>query len=151
MYDVVFVNNMSDFLEHTQIISLLQDQMEYIDSPKTNSELLETFKIVFREPNAHLMVISEHGSIVGFAFFNVCVGMESAGQYLWLNEMHVHKDYRSRGIGALLFNEIKKWCKENKIVRLMGMADQSELRTKKFYKTQGADIKLQDIISIKFE
>ena len=150
MYEIKFVNSMSDFLEHTQIISLLQDQMEYIGSPKTNTELLNTFKLVFQETNAHLLVISEHGSIVGFAFFNICVGMESAGKYLWLNEMHVHKDYRSRGIGTLLFDEIRKWCKENQVVRLMGIADQSEVRTKNFYKIQGAEINLQEIISVKF-
>lgn len=150
MYDVNFVNSMEEFLEHTQIISLLQDQMEYIGSPKTNSELLETFKLVFSNDNAHLIVISEQGHIVGFAFFNICIGMESAGKYLWLNEMHVHKDYRSRGIGKFLFNELTKWCKDNDVVRLMGMADETEKRTKEFYKQNGADIYKQDIISIKF-
>ncbi len=150
MYDVSFVKNMEEFLEHTQIISLLQDQMEYIDSPKTNDELLKTFKLVFKEPNAHLVVISENGHVVGFAFFNICVGMESAGKYLWLNEMHVHKDYRSRGIGGILFNEIKKWCLNNDVVRLMGVAEGTEVRTKQFYKNHGAEIYSQDIISIKF-
>lgn len=149
MYEVVFVKNMSEFLEHTQIISLLQDQMEYIGSPKTNTQLLDTFKLVFEAPNSHLMVIKEHGHIVGFAYYNVCIGMESAGKYLWLNEMHVHKDYRSKGIGALLIKEIKQWCKENNVVRLMGVAEHSEIRTKKFYEKQGAEITSQDIISLK--
>ncbi len=147
MYEVSFVENMSDFLSYTQIISLLQDQMIYIKSPKTNEEIMSTIKLVLNAENAKLMVLHDQGHIIGFAFFNICIGMESAGKYIWLNEMHIHRDYRSKGYGSILYNEMEKWCIENGIVRIMGMADETEVRTKKFYKTQGADIYKQDIIS----
>lgn len=149
MYEIKFVETMNEFLEHTQIISLLQDQMVYIKSPKTNDQLLATFKMVFESPNSHLVVISEQGHIVGFAFFNICIGMESAGKYIWLNEMHVHKDYRSRGIGSLLYKYILTWARNQNIVRLMGMAMDDEIRTKEFYKREGAEIYSADIISKK--
>ena len=151
MYEVVFVNSLEEFLEHSQIILLLKNQMDYIGSPKSNEELLNTIKLAFGSDSAHLMVISDNGHIIGFAFFNVCVGMESAGKYLWLNEMHIHKDYRSQGYGSILYKEMKKWCLNNEIVRIMGMADESEVRTKAFYKRQGADIYPQEIISMKLD
>lgn len=149
MYNVEFVNTMEQFLEHTQIILLLKDQMEYIGSPKTNKELMNTIKLVFESENSYLMVVSDNGHIIGFAFFNICIGMESAGKYLWLNEMHIHKSYRSEGYGAILYEEMRKWCKENNVVRIMGMADEKEVRTIAFYKKQGADIYKQEIISTK--
>lgn len=148
MYEIEFVNTMNDFLEHTQIISLLQDQMDYINSPKTNTELLETFKLVFAEDNAHLVVISEQSNIVGFAYFNVCIGMKSAGKYLWLNEIHIHKEYRFRGIGKLLVAELKKWSKVNQVVRIMGIADHNDVKSQDFYKGQGAEIRNQDLFSM---
>mgnify|MGYP000179465683 FL=1 len=149
MYNVEFVNSIEQFLEHNQIITLLRAQMEYIGSPKTNEELLNTIKLVFQEKNSYLMVITDGGHIIGFAFFNICIGMESAGKYLWLNEMHIHKSYRSKGYGAILYEEMRKWCEENNVLRIMGMADEKEKRTKAFYKKQGADIYSQDIISMK--
>ena len=151
MYEVKFINTMDEFLEATQIISLLKDQMEYIGSPKTNDELLKTLQLAFKQDNSHLLVISDNSHVIGFAFFNICIGMESAGKYLWLNEMHIHKNYRSKGYGRILYNEIVKWCEETNVVRIMGMADESETRTKNFYLQNGADIYKQDIISMKLK
>lgn len=151
MYEVNFVNCMDEFLETTQIVSLLKDQMEYIGSPKTNDQILKTIQLAFKHENAHLLVISENSHVIGFAFFNICIGMESAGKYLWLNEMHIHKNYRSKGIGGILFKAMVKWCEENDVVRIMGMADESEVRTKNFYIKEGAEIYPQDIISLKLK
>lgn len=149
MYKVEFVDTIEQFLEHNQIITLLKDQMVYIGSPKTNEELIDTIKLVLQTEHSYLMVLSDLGHIIGFAFFNICIGMESAGKYLWLNEMHIHEGYRSRGFGAILYEEMLKWCKENDIVRIMGMADEKDLRTKAFYKKMGADIYRKDIINMK--
>jgi GNAT superfamily N-acetyltransferase len=151
MYKVEFVNTIEEFIEHTQIVTLLKHQMEHIGSPKTNEELLNTIKLAFLSENSYLMVISDSGHIIGFAFFNICIGMKSAGKYLWINEMHIHKNYRSKGFGAILYEDMRKWCEENNIVRIMGIVDETELRTKAFYKKQGADIYSQDIISMKVQ
>lgn len=149
MYEVSLVNNLSEFLDYNQIVSLLQDQMNYIGAPKSPEEIMRTIKMAFENDCSKLMVLSESGHVIGFAFFNICVGMESAGRYLWLNEMHVHKNYRSKGYGAILYSEMIKWCKEHNIKRIMGMADESEERTINFYRKQGADIYTQQIISMK--
>ncbi|AIO18524.1 Acetyltransferase (GNAT) family protein [Candidatus Izimaplasma bacterium HR1] len=151
MYEVKFINSMDEFLDATQIILLLKDQMEYIGSPKTNEQLMKTIQLAFKQENAYLLVISDNSHVIGFAFFNIAIGMESAGKYLWLNEMHIHKNYRSKGYGKILFEEMRKWCEENQVVRIMGMADDSEERTKNFYKQQGAEIYKQDIISFKLK
>ena len=103
----------------------------------------------FKNECSKLMVLSEMGHVIGFAFFNICVGMESAGKYLWFNEMHIHENYRSKGYGAILFQEMKKWCEENNVVRIMGMCDESEVRTANFYRKQGAELYPQEIISLK--
>lgn len=151
MYEVKFINTMDEFLEATQIVLLLKDQMEYVGSPKTNEELMETIKLTFKNDNSKLLVISENSHIIGFAFFNICIGMESSGKYLWLNEMHIHTEYRSKGYGKILFDEMVKWCEENKIVRIMGITDKDEERTQNFYLQRGAEIYPKDIISMKLK
>jgi GNAT superfamily N-acetyltransferase len=77
--------------------------------------------------------------------------MESSGKYLWLNEMHIHKQYRGKGYGKILYDEMVKWCLDNNIVRIMGMSDKEEKRTENFYLKRGADIYPKDIISMKLE
>ena len=151
MIEVNFINNMTEFLDANQIILLLKDQMEYIGSPKTNEQLMKTIQLAFQNENSKLLVINENSHVIGFAFFNICIGMESAGKYLWLNEMHIHKNYRSRGYGKILMEELLKWCEENEILRVMAMMDESEVRTKKFYQKFNFDIYAQDIISLKLK
>ena len=104
--------------------------------------------MAFKTEHAKLMVLSEFSHIIGFAFFNISIGMESAGKYIWLNEMHIHKSYRSKGYGKVLLDELKKWCRENNIKRIMGMANDTDLRTLKFYKSNDADIYPQQILSM---
>ena len=146
MYIVEHINSLEQFLEHTQIVSVMKDQMDYIGSPKTRTQIMETIKLAFSNESSYLIVISDEGVTIGFAFYNIAVGMESAGKYIWLNEMHIHSEYRSQGYGALLFDEIVDWCKRHNIVRIMGMADENEENTLRFYKKQGADIYKQNII-----
>lgn len=148
MHEIHMVETMTDFLEYNQIIHLLQDQMEYIGSPKTNEQIVDTIKMALGSDNVKLMVISESGHPVGFVFFNVSIGMESAGKYVWLNEMHVHREYRGKGYGSLLFDELKSWCEKHGVLRIMGMADQTEQRTLNFYKKQGSTIYSQEIFSL---
>lgn len=148
MAETKLIENMSDFLEYNHLIHLVKDQMEYIQSPKTNEQIMGTFRLAFENDNAHLLVISDNGYPVGFLFFNVSIGMESAGKYLWLNEMHVHSQYRNHGYGSMLFDSLKEWCRENKVLRIMGMADESEKRTLNFYKKQGCNTYQQEIFSI---
>src|SRR3989304_4718111 len=53
---------------------------------------------------AKLLVLSEGDCAepVGFAFFNVGSGLETGGDYLWLNEIHVSAQYRGQGGGRMM-------------------------------------------------
>lgn len=149
MHEISLINNMTEFLEFTQIISLLKDQMEYIGTPKTNEELKETIKLMFQTEYAKLMVLSENSRLIGFVFFNIDIGLQSSGKYIWLNEMHIHKSKRGQGYGSILFDELKTWAKAQGIKRIMGMVDQIDKRTKDFYLKQGTEVHTEEILSIK--
>jgi len=148
MPDIVTISNMSEFLEYNQIIKLIQDQMDYINSPKTNEQIMSIFKLAFKSETAKLLVISEAGHPIGFVFFNVSIGMESAGKYAWINEMHIHKEYRDKGYGTKLFEALKEWCVEHEVLRIMGMADNTEERTLDFYRKQQCKTYEQQIFSL---
>jgi GNAT superfamily N-acetyltransferase len=142
------IHSMEEFLEYNQLIQLVQDQMDYIGHPKTNEQIMETFRLAIAQDSAHLIVLSEHSHPVGFVYFNVAIGMESAGKYVWLNEMHIHKEYRNKGYGTRLFDALKNWCAKEGVVRIMGMADESETGTLRFYQHQGCETYPQQIFSL---
>ena len=149
MIEVKIVNNMTEFLEYTQIISLIKDQMDYIKTPKTNEEIKETIKMMFNSDSAYLMVVSDSGLLIGFAYFNIAIGLQSSGKYMWLNEMHIRDHYRGKGYGTELFKGLVDWAKENDIVRMMGIVDDTDSKTKDFYIKKGTDVYPEDIFSIK--
>ena len=151
MTEVKFISTMEEFLEYNQIIKLLEDQMEFIGSPKTNHQIMETFKLAFGSETAKLMILHQSGHPIGFMFFNVSIGMESAGKYIWLNEMHIHKEYRGKGYGTVLFEHLKSWCRSEGIKRIIGLTDEENIRTINFYHKQGCTTYPQQVFSYHIE
>lgn len=149
MIQTKLINTMSEFIEYTQIITLLKQQMQHIGTPKSNEEIKETIKLMFETDRTYLMVIENNGLLIGFVFFNVAIGLQSSGKYLWLNEMHINEQFRGKGYGSMLFKDLMKWAKENNIVRIMGIVDNVDPRTRQFYLKQGTEILKEEILSIK--
>mgnify|MGYP000866443908 FL=1 len=75
MIQTKIIHNMTEFLDYTQIVSLLKKQMEYIGTPKTRTDIKETIKQMFDSDHAYLMVLENNGYLYGFAFFNLAIGL----------------------------------------------------------------------------
>lgn len=149
MIQTKMINTMSEFFEYTQIVTLLKEQMDYIGTPKTSEEIKQTIKLMFDTDHTNLMVLENNGLLYGFVFFNIAIGLQSSGKYLWLNEMHINKQYRGKGYGTMLFNGLKEWAEENNVVRIMGIVDNVDPRTREFYIKQGTEVYTEEILSIK--
>ncbi len=148
MISTKLVNTYEEFFEYTQIVSLLKEQMAYIGTPKSREDIKQTIKLMFKTENTNLMVLENNGRLYGFVFFNVAIGLQSSGKYLWLNEMHINSLYRGKGYGTMLFDGLKQWARENGVVRIMGIVDNADPRTRQFYEKQGTDIHKEEILSI---
>jgi len=149
MIQTKMITNMSEFIDYTQIVSLLKEQMEYIGTPKTGEEIKATIRMMFKTENTKLMVLENNGLLYGFVFFNIAIGLQSSGKYLWLNEMHINSQYRGKGYGTMLFDGLKAWAKEQDIKRIMGIVDNVDPRTRQFYIKQGTEVFEEEILSIK--
>ena len=148
MIQTKIINNMTEFSDYTQIVSLLKEQMEYIGTPKTRENIKDTIKLMFKTDHTNLMVLENNGHLYGFVFFNVAIGLQSSGKYLWLNEMHIHSAYRGKGYGTMLFDGLKAWAKDNGVCRIMGIIDNVDSRTRDFYLKQGTEVYKEEILSI---
>jgi GNAT superfamily N-acetyltransferase len=88
---------------------------------------------------AKLLVLSEGDCAepVGFAFFNVGSGLESGGDYLWLNEIHVSAQHRGQGGGRKMMDFLADWARRNRIRAIYGICAESNHGAQSFYRRLG--------------
>ncbi len=79
-------------------IDLLYLQMKAIGDKKSRSHIETALKISLSSSNTHTLIAVQDKKIVGICFFNVCVGIQSGGKYIWINEIFVLENYRNSGI-----------------------------------------------------
>ncbi len=53
--------------------------------------------------------------ICGVVFGNIGSSVAKAGNYIWINELFVSKNYRRKGVAAFMLNELIAWCRNHHI------------------------------------
>ncbi len=106
-----------------ELIDVIEKQMEFINNPLDIEKIRELLKKHLNK-KSKLLVLKEV-EIVGFAFFNIGFGLETGGEYLWLNELHIIKEHRSKGYGAMIMNHLSGYCEENKIKKILGLVSKN--------------------------
>ena len=70
------------------------------------------------ENNENILVAEENNNIVGVVIFKIKIVGEHINlidrKVIWINELVVDEKLRGKGIGTKLFNETKKYAKNNK-------------------------------------
>jgi len=74
-----------------------------------------------------------------FAFANICSGLESGADYLWINELYVDEMFRKRGVATEILNFINNWAKKNQIVYISCSTGVANLTAQSLYKKSGFD------------
>lgn len=72
---------------------------------------LEHFERTFDEclndsPYCHAVMVECDGKSVGFGLLAITYSNEAGGIVIWLEELYIQPEYRSRGLGKELFNYI---------------------------------------------
>ena len=84
--------------------------------------------------------INEKEEFIGFVFGNVCSGLETGADYLWINELYVEPEYRRKGIAAEIFTFIERWAKDKGIKYIATMTGEKNKTALKFYKKMSYDL-----------
>lgn len=121
-----------DSVEFEQMVS---DQMAEIGAVKKAAELRASLDSLRQAGDRVKLVVARLGQdLVGFALLNVCFGLESGGEYLWLNELHVREGYRGNGIGAAILEHLKAFSAAGGYAKILGLCGE-DLR--RFYEREG--------------
>lgn len=99
-----------------------------------------------RGSNASVTLATDGAKPVGVCFANSCIGVESRGDYLWINEMYVRPEYRSQGAGRELFDFVAKTASEAGCLRIVAWTTVGNKRSQKFFAENGFN--LSDVIAL---
>lgn len=75
--------------------------------PVPYSHLEATFnELIKGSPYLDACKIIYEGKTVGFALFAITYSQEAGGKVLWLEELYIKEEYRSKGMGKEFFKEL---------------------------------------------
>ncbi|MCD7907621.1 MAG: GNAT family N-acetyltransferase [Clostridium sp.] len=121
--------------EHfTQIYALICElENEVMD----RAMLQEIYLRNLKEPDIVCLIALDNGAAAGFASVHIQYLLHHAARIAELQEIVVAKQYQGRGVGSLLFSEIKKAAAAADCLQLEVCCNRKRTDSHRFYQKQG--------------
>jgi GNAT superfamily N-acetyltransferase len=120
------------------LFSLLDEQMRCIGAPKPGPVLRSSIENALRADSRSLFfLVFDPDRAIGVAFLNLCSGIESEGDYVWLNEIHITESHRNRGVGRMLLRHIADWARRHKCTRMVGVTARENSASRELFRSEG--------------
>ena len=133
-------------LEDLNIIQNLNNELFKLEKEKYDSTLVQNWplsedgKYYFEDLiiNHYVIVATKDDKIVGYLAGSINEkGSYEEIQYGEINNMLVDNNFRGLGIGKLLIDKFKQYCKDNSIKNLKVVASAKNIKAIEFYKNNG--------------
>lgn len=104
----------------------------------------------FLSDRGNLLVAAFNGEQpVGFALAYILHRIDRKDAMMFLYEIGVLAEYRQRGIGKSLINELKRICREKDLVEMFVLSNESNRPAMKLYESTGAEREnIDDILMV---
>jgi GNAT superfamily N-acetyltransferase len=132
--------------EAALIYGLILDKAEFDRSIGAYSGKVQTTiekiqqTILSDRPFAYVLLAEENQNQIGFALYGFRYSSFVGQPSVWLDDLFVKPDSRSRGAGNLLMNKLQQIALENNCSHLAWTADARNIRGLSFYQRLGAKI-----------
>ncbi|MBB6480167.1 GNAT family N-acetyltransferase [Spirochaeta isovalerica] len=112
------ISRFDDISDPDALIFLMSQQMATYGADPDKERLRKGLINALKESSRAVLFLKSDtgGKPEAFAFANICSGLESGGDYLWINELYVDELLRNRGVATEILNFIDSWCRENDLV-----------------------------------
>lgn len=131
----------SRIVDRDGVVSLLLEQMTFIGYEKTLEEANQVLENAMKAESRSVLFVSyDSAKAVAFAFGNICSGLESGGDYLYLNELYVCPEYRKQGLGTQLLRSVQSWAKEKGCTYLALVTHPRNEQAKQLYIEESFDL-----------
>jgi GNAT superfamily N-acetyltransferase len=91
-----------------------------------------------KNPSFYVLLAKTNGTAVGYAFYFFTYSSFLARRTLYLEDIFVSENYRNKGIGKLLFNELVNIAKKQKCGRMEWCVLEWNINAINFYEKLGA-------------
>lgn len=99
----------------------------------------EWFEEIISSPYHDLLIAEEEGKIIGIATLTVIMG-PNIRKNAYLEDFVTDQDYRGKGVGSALWDEMLKWAREKGCKNLEFTCGNGRETAQEFYKHHGAEI-----------
>ncbi|USD66418.1 GNAT family N-acetyltransferase [Vibrio sp. SCSIO 43136] len=96
------------------------------------------------QPYAHALLLELNGDALGFALFHYRYSSFSGEPSIWLDDLLVLGDHRSKGYGAELMEALKTEARKSSASHISWTASPYNIMAHDFYRRLGADIERMD-------
>jgi GNAT superfamily N-acetyltransferase len=128
--------------ELPQLFALLKAKAEFDGYPESLRAIVATLNeaLFAPAPLAHALVAEMNGKLVGMATYYSIFSSFIAKPGLWLDDLYVYEEYRSKNIGRALMQRLCQIAVEGGCGRLDWHVSKFNERGIKFYQSIGATI-----------
>ncbi|AFZ26742.1 acetyltransferase [Cylindrospermum stagnale PCC 7417] len=128
------------------IFSFIQKKSEFDRNIGAFSGVLQASVAKLRQalfraiPFSYVLFAETSGCPIGFAMYGFRYSSFAGQPSIWLDDLYVDEEMRSRGAGAALMNQLAQIAQENECTHLAWNADARNTRGLSFYHRLGAEI-----------
>jgi len=124
--------------EIPELLELYKELTDRLENSITTSE--EVFQKMNSDENYHLLVAKEDDKIIGTVLGIVCHSIPLMGMpFMVVEDVVVKSEYRQKGVGKKLFEEIDKIALENNCAYSFLVSGERRKEAHLFYPKQGYD------------
>ncbi len=142
MSNIIAYYHDEHILDFERVITLVQQQMSFIGYHQSRievaSEILNSMKVESRA--AFFVAYEEDETAIGFAYGNICCGLETKGDYFWLNELFVSKECRNQGLGSELLGYVQMWTEKQGVSYLAMVTHPTNAKAQALYRDMGFEL-----------
>jgi len=121
--------------EIPEILELYKELSEYENKIATSEEV---FDMMDSDKNYYLLVAKENDKIIGTVLGIVCYSIPLVGTpFMVVEDVVVKEEFRQKGVGKMLFEEIDKIAKMNNCGYTILVSGEKREIAHKFYEKQG--------------
>lgn len=96
---------------------------------------------------ADAYILEDEGKIAGFGLNAKTYSREAGGKVLWLEELFILPEYRSRGLGGEYFKAMEEYARNNGFARIRLEVERENVRARALYKRLGyEDLDYQQMV-----
>jgi len=137
--EIIEVNRQSPWQYIADITSLLIEQMKVIGRVVVDRQVKAAMENALKPGTTARFFLcrDDDGRAIACCVINIGSGIDAGGDYIWINEFHVHENKRRQGIGRALLNHIRQWAKEEGYGYIAGVTQPSNAAARELFKEHG--------------